>query len=86
MTSQTVVWTETEVRILKVLSDGHMHEKAHLQKCVNDELSTHAVNSHLRNIRRKLRPIGEDIICQFYDKKLFYRHVRLLTSPTNGYK
>jgi DNA-binding response OmpR family regulator len=75
-------YTPTQVRMLALLADGRMHTKEELQLCLSDELSGfNAVRIHLTYLRKKLRPIGQDILCEYNQHKYFYRHVRLLASP-----
>ena len=81
------VFTPTQQRLLKLLSDGMPHTRKELVKCLDDELtSLDTVNVHISYLRRKLRPIGQDIICEMGSSyKLGYRHVRLLRSPVDGH-
>lgn len=73
-------FTETQLKILKVLSDGRSHTKAELQACVPDELaSISALQVHISRLRKKLQPAGEDILCVFVARSFQYRHVRLLS-------
>lgn len=72
-------FTPTEQRMLKILSDGFPHHKSELQACLYDEEST--IRQHIYNIRAKLRPRGEDIVCELRLHGIHYRHVRLLASP-----
>ncbi|MDB4786196.1 hypothetical protein OAG36_00530 [bacterium] len=74
-------FTPTQERILKVLSDGRIHTKDELFNCLDDELADRngsAVKRHLSIMRKQLRPNGQDIICEFFQRKRFYRHVRLI--------
>lgn len=75
----TFSWTPTQRRMLAVLADGQPHHKSELQACLPDELST--IYMHVSNIRAKLRPQGQDIICEYRHQTIYYRHVRLLSSP-----
>ncbi len=79
-------FTPTQQRIIDVLSDGKPHSRKELKGCLPDELAElKTVNVHIAHIRVKLRPIGEDIICEMGSMyQLGFRHVRLLTSPNNG--
>ncbi|MFA5056515.1 MAG: hypothetical protein WC485_00240 [Opitutaceae bacterium] len=79
-------FTATQRAILKILSDGRPHLLCELHACLPDELSGEsAVRWHLTGIRKVLRLIGEDVICEFSQacgtkRKLCYRHVRLLAA------
>ena len=78
-------FTETEKRMLQVLADGMAHTREELHACLPDELSAlSAIKRHLTEIRKKLRPQGQDIICQLKDRRPLYRHVRLLASAVDG--
>lgn len=67
-------FTETQRKILDVLSDGMPHTKDELHACLSDELAAlSAVDFHLTGIRKVIRPVGQDIICQFIDKQFKYR-------------
>jgi hypothetical protein len=71
--------TPTEQRIANVLADGMPHRRRELLACLQDpEAELNALRVHLCNLRAKLRPIGQDILCELSDRGLFYRQVRLL--------
>lgn len=73
-------FTPTQQRMLDTLSDGRPHTRAELHACLADELgSTSNISSHLSEIRKALRPKGQDIVCQYYRRTFMYRWVRLLT-------
>jgi hypothetical protein len=74
-------FTKVEKRILDVLSDGLPHRKEELHPCLSDELGpvTNA-QRHISSIRKKIRPKGEDIVCELVARRINYRHVRLLRS------
>lgn len=74
-------FTPTEQKILAVLSDGKRHLKDELRVLLSDgELSDDTVmQTHVSNLRKKLNPIGQDIICEYNSRRIFYRHVRLIS-------
>ena len=73
-------YTPTETAILNVLMDGKPHSKAELHKCLPDELSElNAVKRHIHELRKRLRPQGQDILLQFVEHTLHYRQVRLIS-------
>lgn len=74
-------FTPTEQKILAVLSDGKRHLKDELRVLLSDgELSDDTVmQMHVSNLRKKLNPIGQDIICEYNSRRIFYRHVRLIS-------
>lgn len=59
-------WTPTERRILDVLSDGDPHPVRDLIVCLPDSEGgdTGNVADHVSLIRRKLRPLGHDIVLE----------------------
>lgn len=73
-----IVYTPIQRRIMHLLSDGKLHTKAELHKCILDDLSENTtVNMHITFLRKKLRLIGQTIICESYGqsssgKKLIY--------------
>jgi DNA-binding CsgD family transcriptional regulator len=76
-------WTPTQSRILKLLSDGMPHEREEIFKCLNDELSAkRVVFTHLSDIRRVLRPLGQDILTELFEGIPHYRWVVLLGECT----
>jgi DNA-binding winged helix-turn-helix (wHTH) protein len=78
-------FTPTERRILNILADGQPHVLHDLHRCLNDDLSAMStLYSHVYNLRAKLRPKGQDILCENIRRRCYYRHVRLLASPYDG--
>lgn len=73
-------FTKTQNAMLAVLSDGQPHTREELHKCLPDELSEmSAVRFHISNIRKVLRPKGQDIVCELKYGKIHYRHVRIIS-------
>ena len=80
-------YTVTEQKILDVLSDGQPHSQEELHACLWDDQGSLAnIRPHITHIRQKLRPLGQDIICEYIDRRRLYRHVRLLHSANDGYR
>lgn len=75
-------FTPTEVKILAVLSDGMPHTREELHGCLMDELGDLSnVKVHITYLRRKLRPMGQDIVYYCHTRReMRYRHVRLLNT------
>lgn len=64
------------------MSDGMPHSKEELHGCLNDDQAQYgAVKARINELRKKLIPRGEDIICQKLGMQGKYIHVRLLCSP-----
>jgi hypothetical protein len=75
-------YTATERRMLKVLADGKPHKAEQLRRCLSDDLGEVCnIAPHLSNLRRKLRRVGEEIICRKYGTANYYMRVKLLYSP-----
>ncbi len=73
-------FTKTETAILALLSDGEPHTRAELRACLSDDMAAEsAVRLHVMRIRRKLKPVGEHIVCEWVQRRCEYRHVRLLS-------
>ncbi len=83
-------FTKTQQRILAVLSDGLPHLRKELWATVpsvqgmaeehQKEFARLQTNQYLVGLRSKLRIVGEDIVCEIVNRRLCYRHVRLLRS------
>ena len=75
-------FTKTEEKILTILADGKRHVTRDVRAEVmnGDEYENMAVafQMHMSRIRKKLNPIGQDIICQYHGGKMHYIHVRLI--------
>jgi len=73
--------TPTEQILFDALADGEAHRPQDLITLLGDELMDRtALKSHLHNLRRKLRPTGEDILAQSYGRRIGYRRVILITT------
>lgn len=75
-------FTPTQKLMLAILSDGKMHTLMELKSCCGP-CSPNTVNSHLKELRKKLLPKGEDVVCVFRHG-YYYQHVRLLYVPTQS--
>ncbi len=72
-------FTKTEGKMLQILSDGLAHTREEIFSCLPDDLGRLSnIRKHFTNIRKKIRPIGQDIICELKDRRICYRHVRLI--------
>jgi len=77
-------FTPTESKMLEVLQDGQPHRRQKLVDCLTDGLGNpHNIRRHLTAIRKRLRPQGMDVICQWIDRNYHYRWIKLLRSPGN---
>ncbi len=80
-----VDYTSQERGILAVLADGMAHrreELADVLKIDDPEITKYKRNSRvqtsLTGLRRKLREIGQDIICEYRCGTFYYRQIVLL--------
>lgn len=79
--TDTESFTPTELRMLALLADGLPHTREELRSCLFDDLSElSAIKRHISTIRRKIRPIGHEIICEMHHRTICYRHICLLPS------
>lgn len=78
-----VHYTNTQRRILALLSDGQGHTKQEIfDTCIEDELAKlSAVNPHIMNLRRKLQESGQTIVLERNGGVGRYRIARLLANP-----
>ena len=78
-------WTPIQAAIAELLSDGERHKREELRACINDEeASNENVQSHVSEMRKKLKARGQTIVCELYNGTLYYRHVALLASAGDG--
>lgn len=75
--------TPTQRRIMDLLSDGKLHTKQELRDtCGNDEyIDKNTVNVYLTNLRKKIRPIGQDVVCEIHNQVAYYRLGDVSNSP-----
>ena len=72
-------FTPTQEKLLAILADGAPHLRQELLDVFDDPMPTRKkLTNHLMAIRKVLRPIGHDIVCQLLYQKCYYRHVRIL--------
>lgn len=65
--------------ILKLLSDGRPHRLKEVHGCCGP-CSIGTVHVHIHQIRKRLRPNGEDIVCISHGHGTSYQWVRLIGS------
>jgi hypothetical protein len=80
------LFTKTQEKILAVLADGMPHTREELRKCFDDGSGVplsglQQLNNNLTAIRKVIRPLGQEILCQYKSRFFYYRHVRLLHGP-----
>ena len=73
-------YTPTEQRIIDLLSDGLPHTRADVIKCLKDHLADfNTLAVHMFNLRRKVRPCGQDILLVYRKGGYHYQYVILLS-------
>lgn len=77
--NRPIKFTPTQRRIMHVLSDGLPHHRDEVLRCIDDPMASRSnVANHILLVRRKLRPLGHDIVCELYRASIYYRHIILL--------
>lgn len=77
-------FTRTQRILLGILADGMPHSREELRVAIDGLATFNNLQKHLTEIRRRIRPQSEDIICEYSRRRLCYRHVRLLHSAYDG--
>ena len=73
--------TPTQRRMLTLLADGRPHRREELRQLLWDELGALSnIQTHLSQLRKKLRPQGQEILCEIVQRRICYRQVQLLQS------
>lgn len=73
------ILTVTQQKFFALLSDGQRHYDAEFIELLPDPLGTSTnVLMHIHNIRKVIRPLGEDIVRERICRKGTYRRVRLI--------
>lgn len=73
--------TPTQDRMLSILADGLPHTRRELHGCLYDDQGALGnIRNHIAALRKKLRPLGQDIVCELSSGAICYRQVRLLKS------
>lgn len=75
--------TKTERAILNTLLDGEPHHRLELKEHMGPS-SLAGLRVHVCNMRPKLAPLGEDIVCILNKRTIWYRLVRTISSPNAG--
>lgn len=78
--------TAVEWAIMELLKDGDGHERGELLACIDEgQVDLPTLNTHLANIRRKLEPLGETIVCQAKGKfLLLHRWMKKLSYTSDN--
>lgn len=72
--------TVLEKRITAVLDDGERHKRSELLDCLNENSSNkNNLAQVLFSLRKKLKTVGQSIVCELYMGTIYYRHVILFS-------
>ncbi len=75
----TPTYTPTEQRLVAMLSDGKTHSRRELLTCIDDDQAEFSnLQWHLSQVRKQVRPMGQEIMFVSGNCVSGYRHVRLL--------
>jgi hypothetical protein len=70
--------TPTQQRVLELLADGEPHEPREIRTLLPEDLGPLVnVRQHLSRLRRRLRPVGQDIRFERLGLQVAYRLVSL---------
>lgn len=73
-------YTPTQQRMLNLLGDGLSHTKEELHGCLDDDLAqVECIRAHISDLRKRLRPLGQDIVNRYEDGAYVYRWVRIVS-------
>ena len=75
--------TGIEQTLFEVLQDGRLHKRADLLKVMDEDglADRRMLSQQFCRMRKKLRPVGVDIVCCLFQRTIHYRLVREY-SPT----
>ena len=75
-------FTPTQRMLLDALADGLPHKRDDLRRMIDPALAERGtLQAHLSNIRRTLRPRGQNILCIWHNRGFCYQWVSLLPRP-----
>ena len=76
-------FSETQLSLLETLSDGMRHLRSELVEelpgeSIDERRKYRALSWQLCKMRKILRMLGQEIVCELHGRKIHYRHIRLL--------
>lgn len=80
---EVIKYTPTQLAILKLLGDGNRHLRSELIEILKGSLKDPladalTLNRHLSKLRLNLRRNGQDVICEYNNRRICYRQVILI--------
>lgn len=76
-------YTPLEQQIMKLLGDGLPHKPEELMQFFDPLAERQSMYNVVCSLRKKLKPLGEDIVAQKIGWGVVYRRVRLLIVSTD---
>jgi len=74
-----VIEERVRKQMLEILKDGKAHTKQELHACCGPS-SISIVSDHISQMRKKLNPAGQNIICVLKNRRIMYQQIRLLAN------
>jgi hypothetical protein len=82
-TLSKVYFSPIEKRMMQVFRDGRPHTIYELHRCIQDEYGRiDNVKMHVTRLRKKIQPLGHDILCVWY--KMMFRYQQVILLENNG--
>ncbi len=70
--------TRVQARMLALLSDGQPHSRESLHALLWDtDAPVGNIHTHISTLRKKLRPLGQWIVCEYARRTIHYRRIIL---------
>lgn len=69
-----------ERRLLFVLADGKPHLITSMLPVIDEMATRPNLFNHMSRIRKKIEPLGHTIVCEWSERRLYYRYVITLQS------
>ena len=75
-------FTPKQKIILRILKDGERHHREELLEALtedgNKKMRPKTLSVHLSSLRKLLRTVGQDIVCEYHARTYYYRQIRLI--------
>ena len=78
MSFETVNFTQIEHRLLQLTGDGKVHSVEEMLACIDQFADRKTLSFHIANLRKKLEPLGQDVIAQSFGTYIKYRRIGLI--------
>lgn len=82
--TEEMTFTPTQRRLLEALQDGLGHSSKDLLGALNDtQADLNLLRVHLTLLRKRLRPRGQDVVCELRSGCAYYRWTRYVMSSND---